>query len=131
MLNLRAAVRRGESSVKAVVIFGFLISATTVMGCASGRSLSKSELSEFESLANEKTQLEIQTRDARRKQRRAFSRVPGYPNTEHALLCGGDSRTLSTGKVPLVYAKPKRVIFKPNRKQNPNGCAQLVIEVKP
>ena len=131
MFNLVAVARRHGSDLNALVIFGFFASVAILTGCAAGRSLSKSELSEFESLANEKALLETQTRDAQRKLQRAFSRNSSYPDTEHALLCGGDAKQLITGKVPLVYAKPKRVIFKPSLKPSRKGCAQFVIELKP
>ena len=131
MLNLRAGLSSGRSYLNVFMIFASFVSVTILMGCATGRSLSKSELSEFESLANEKNRLESQTRDARRKLQKLFSRTSVHSDTEYALLCGGGSKQLSTGKVPLVFAKPKRVIFKPNRKPSRNGCAQSVIEVKP
>ena len=110
---------------------GVLFSLALCVGCASGRSLTMEETQEFEALRIEKANLSTVATNTKKQIQATVKGISTDAKGRNALLCGSDAKTLKSGKVPLVYATKKRVIFKRIGKTDRRGCQKLNVEVRP
>ena len=107
------------------LLLGFCLS------CASGRALTKEERTEFDALQREAAEVSGDSAKIERQVKTTVMQLSIGAKGKRARLCLAKSQTLKTGRVPLVYAKKKRIVFKPIGKNDKRGCHELSIEVKP
>ena len=100
------------------------------LGCASGRALTQDEAKEFATLEAQASSIRGEIAVTQKATTVAFQRFSVRSKSSNALLCGARAEILKTGSVPLVYAKKKRVVFKPNG-QSTRGCHEMTIQVQP
>ena len=100
-------------------------------GCATGRALTQEETKEFAALETQASGLRGDIATTQSSITKEFKRYSVRSKSSRALLCGTKAETLKTGKVPLVYAKKKRVVFKPNGTSTRRGCQEMIIKVQP
>ena len=100
-------------------------------GCATGRALTQEETAELTALEAEKAKLQRAHNKRRNQLDKAIKDISVETTSARAILCGGKPKTLSSGKVQLVYGPKKRVVFSPNGKKTKKGCHELSIKVMP
>lgn len=111
---------------------GWLLVASLIMitgfGCASGRAMTDTELSEYADLES-KLSAKRSTVEAKKiKLRKAFSKASIGTSGNKAKLCGLKNSIYKTGKVPLVYGAKKRVVF--SARSTATQCRDARVEVK-
>ena len=110
---------------------GLLCILVLCFGCATGRALTQDETMEFAALEKQASSLRGDIATTQTSINKEFKRFSVRSKSSKALLCGTKPETLKTGKVPLVYANKKRVIFEPNGKSPRRGCHEMTIKVQP
>ena len=109
-------------------LFALSVLISTGYGCASGKSMTDTEMVEFEQLGVKISEKRSILNARQRKLKTAFNRSSIGASTKKVRLCGLKHTVYKTGKVPLVYGAKKRVFF--TMSDGDATCRSARVEVK-